>query len=98
MRSKGSNLKWIFLAGLLVLTPLLAMFLRNNRQHLPKAAFALALLPFIEMRLNVIASPYTWPTWPGFVSGIDISLTDGLAIAMICASNRVKTPLRLKLA
>lgn len=96
--SEGSSLKWIFLAGLLVLTPLLATYLRNHRQHLPKAAFVLALLPFIEMRINVTASPYSWPTWPGFVKGIDISLTDGLAIAMIYASSYVKTPLRLKLA
>ena len=91
-------MKWIFLAGLLVLTPLLAMYLRNHRQHLPKAAFVLALLPFIEMRLNVTASPYSWPTWPGFVKGIDISLSDGLALAMIYAGSRVATPLRLKLA
>ena len=91
-------MKWIFLAGLLVFTPLLATYLRNHRQYLPKAAFVLALLPFIEMRLNVTASPYTWPTWPGFVSGIDISLTDALAIAMIYAGSEVRTPLRLKLA
>lgn len=91
-------MKWIFLAGLLILTPLLTMFLRNNRQHLPKAAFALALLPFIEMRLNVTASPYTWPMWQGFVKGIDVSLTDSLAIAMILAGRQIKTPLRLKLA
>ena len=91
-------MKWVFLAGLLILTPMLAMFLRNNRQHLPKAAFLLALLPFIEMRLNVTASPYTWPVWQGFVKGIDVSLIDSLAIAMIFASNPVKTPLRLKLA
>ena len=91
-------MKWIFLAGLLVLTPPLATYLRNHRQYLPKAAFVLALLPFIEMRLNVTASPYSWPTWPGFVKGIDISLSDGLAIAMIYAGSRVATPLRLKLA
>ena len=96
--SEGSSLKWIFLAGLLVLTPLLATYLRNHRQYLPKAAFVLALLPFIEMRLNVTASPYSWPMWPGFVKGIDISLTDGLAIAMIYAGSRVASPLRLKLA
>lgn len=77
---------------------MLAMFLRNNRQHLPKAAFLLALLPFIEMRLNVTASPYTWPTWQGFVKGIDVSLIDALAIAMIFAGKEVATPLRLKLA
>jgi O-antigen ligase len=91
-------LKWIFLAGLLVLTPLLATYLRNHRQYLPKAAFVLALLPFIEMRLNVTASPYTWPMWQGFVKGIDVSLTDSLAIAMILAGRHIKTPLRLKLA
>ena len=91
-------MKWVFLAGLLILTPMLAMFLRNNRQHLPKAAFLLALLPFIEMRLNVTASPYTWPTWQGFVKGIDVSLIDALAIAMIFAGKEVATPLRLKLA
>jgi O-antigen ligase len=91
-------LKWIFLAGLLVFTPLLTMFLRNNRQHLPKAAFFLGLLPFIETRLNISAQPYGWPGWQGYVKGFDISLTDAVAIAMIIAGSRITTPLRIKLA
>ena len=91
-------MKWIFLAGLLVFTPLLTMFLRNNRQHLPKAAFALGLLPFIETRLNISAQPYGWPGWQGYVKGIDISLTDAVAVAMIVAGASIKTPLRIKLA
>lgn len=91
-------MKWIFLAGLLVFTPWLTMFLRNNRQHLPKAAFFLGLLPFIETRLNISAQPYGWPGWQGYVKGFDISLTDAVAIAMIVAGSRITTPLRIKLA
>lgn len=91
-------MKWIFLAGLLVFTPLLTMFLRNNRQHLPKAAFLLGILPFLETRLNISAQPYGWPGWQGYVKGFDFSLTDAVAIAMILAGSRIKTPLRIKLA
>ena len=91
-------MKWIFLLGLVFLTPALTLLLRQNRQHLPKAAFLLGLLPFIESGFNVSAAPYSWPMWQGIVKGIEVSLTDSLALAMILSSSRVRTPAVLKIA
>lgn len=91
-------MKWIFLAGLFLLTPLLIVYLKSNRQHLPLFAFALGLLPFIESRFNVSASPIAWPEWPGIAKGIELSLTDSVAIAMLLAGSRVRTPMALKIS
>lgn len=91
-------MKWIFLLGLMILTPALAAYLRGNRRHLPKAAFVLALLPFIEAKFNVSASPITWPAWQGIAKGITLSLTDAVAIAMIAASYKIRTPRIIALA
>lgn len=91
-------MKWIFLLGLILMTPALTFLLRHNRLLLPKAAVLLGFLPFIEAGFNVSASPYGWPTWQGIVKGIEISLTDSVALAMILSSTRVKTPAVLKMA
>ncbi len=91
-------MKWIFLAGLFVLTPMLVAFFRGHRNHLPKAAFVLGLMPFIEVGFNVSASPIAWPTWPGTAKGIELSLTDSVAIAMVVAGSRLKTPVGIKLS
>ena len=91
-------MKWIFLAGLIVLTPMLTVWLRGDQRRLALAAFFLGLLPFLEVRFNIVASPYTWSTWQGIAKGIDVSLIDAVAIAMILAGGRMRTPLRIKLA
>lgn len=91
-------MKWIFLVGLILFTPVLILLLRNNRDHLPKAAFFLGLLPFIETRFNVSAAPISWALWPGYVRGIEFSLTDAVAIALILASGPVRSPAAVKLA
>jgi hypothetical protein len=91
--------KWIFLAGLFALTPLLISILRARPdKYLPIAAFALGLIPFLEAKFNIVASPYTWPAWQGYVKGIDVSLMEPIAIAMILAGHRVRTPLRIRAA
>lgn len=85
-------MKWVFLLGLIAFTPALAFFLKGNRRHLPSAAFVLGLLPFIEAKFNVSASPVTWPMWQGIAKGITLSLTDSVAIAMIAAGYKVRAP------
>jgi hypothetical protein len=90
--------KWVFLLGLMVFTPWLAVHLKANRRHLPYACFALGALPYLLNGLNVTASPISWPHWPGPVKGLDISLLDAIAVAIIYATKRVKTPLLLKAA
>lgn len=98
-RSEGpSDVKWVFLLGLLVFTPWLAMHLKANPKHLPYAGFAVGILPYLMSGLNLTASPISWAHWPGPVKGLDISLLDGIAVALIYVTKGVRTPLLLKCA
>ena len=88
-------MKWIFLAGLLALIPLLTGLLRAQPKYLLHACFALGLLLFF-MDPNLSVSPINWK-WPGPVKGVEISILDAIAIAMILATRPTRTPLGLKI-
>jgi hypothetical protein len=89
--------KWILLIALLIGTPALAMLLRSDRKWIPVAAFALALLPFLESGFNLAVAPYGWSTWLGYSQGFELSLIDAIAVSLIVATQRVPTPLAIKL-
>ncbi len=91
-------MKWVFLLALVVFTPWLAVHLKANRKHIPYACFTMGLLPFLLSGLNLTASPISWAHWPGPVKGVDISLMDGIAVALIYATRKVRTPFLLKAA
>jgi len=93
-----AEVKWVFLLGLMVFTPWLATFLKGNPKYLPHAGFAIGILPFLLSGLNLMASPIAWPFWSGAVKGFDISLLDGIAIAVIIATRPARTPIVLKVA
>lgn len=90
-------MKWIFILFLLGFTPALAAYLRGEPRYLPHACFAMAgMLFFLDPYLYV--APVSWPAWPGPVKGVEVSLIDGVAIAIIAATRgRAKTPLLLKI-
>jgi hypothetical protein len=90
--------KWVFLLALLVFTPWLALHLKANPRHLPYAGFAVGILPFLLSGFNLAASPISWSHWPGPVKGIDISLLDSVALALIFATKPTRTPVALKAA
>lgn len=89
-------MKWLFLLVWLVFTPALAAYLRSQPRYLPHACFAMgAMLFFLNPHLYV--APVSWPAWPGPVKGIEVSMIDGVAIAIIAATTgRARTPILLK--
>ena len=91
-------MKWVFLLGLLVFTPWLTAHLKANPKHLPYAGFAIGILPFMMSGLNLTASPIAWPYWPGPVKGMDVSLIDAVALAVLMSSRRVSTPVAIKIS
>jgi len=91
-------MKWIYLAGLLVLAILLTAQLKRNPRWLPHAAFGLAMMPFLEARFHLTSAPISWAGWAGPVQGIEISTTDAFAIAILLASKPIKSPAILKIA
>jgi O-Antigen ligase len=91
-------MKWIYLAGLLVLAILLAAQLKRNPRWLPHAAFGLAMMPFLEARFHLTSAPISWAGWAGPVQGIEVSATDAFAFAILLASRSAKSPTMLKIA
>jgi hypothetical protein len=90
--------KWIFLLALIVATPMLAVYLRGNPRHLPYVGLAVGISPFLLSGLNLAASPISWAHWPGPVKGLDVSLLDGIAIALIFATKPARTPIWIKIS
>ena len=88
-------MKWVFLAFLLVYTPLLAAWLKGNTKHAPKVWACLGFLPFVLGPWNLYIAPVSWAMWPGFVKGAELSLLDAVAAAvLISAPGRGSTPLK----
>lgn len=84
-------MKWIFIAGLLVLIPMLAGLLRSNPKYLVHTAFAIGALPFFVVPALYVA-PFSWAAWPGPVKGIEVSLIDAVALAVIISTRGVRIP------
>ena len=90
-------MKWIFLGALLLFIPTLTALLRSNPKYLVPCCLVLGLMPFIIVP-GLYVAPVSWAQWPGPVKGIEVSLVDGLSLAIIMATRRVRIPMALKLS
>lgn len=90
-------MKWVFLLFLIVFTPALGAFLRAQPRYIPHACFAMgAIFYFLDPWLYI--APVSWAYWPGPVKGVEVSLIDGIAVAIIMATRGgARTPIGLKL-
>lgn len=89
-------MKWVFLAFLMVFTPLAVSFLRAHTRYLVHACFLIGMAIFFQNPYFSI-SPIFWD-WPGPVQGLQVSLVDSLALAMVLSTPKVPIPLALRLA
>ena len=90
-------MKWLFLVGLILGTPILAMLLRGRPRMILLVCFLLGPgLYFLGQTLWV--SPISWVAWPGYVRGIYVSFIDAISIALITATHRLRIPVSIKLA
>lgn len=89
-------MKWVFIFGLMIGTPLLAAMLRSNRRLIVPACFLLGPALYL-LGPTLWAAPVSWPYWPGVARGIYVSFIDGVAIALIAATSPARIPLTVKL-
>ena len=90
-------MKWIFLLGLILAAPGLALILRSNPRYIVPACFLFGASYFI-LGPKLWAAAVAWPLWPGLARGIEVSYIDAIAVALIASTKSVKIPSRLKLA
>src|SRR5690348_9540892 len=90
-------MKWVFIAALLLLVPIVAAVLRSRPAYMAPACFVLGALPFF-LNLHLYVAPVSWANWSGLVKGIEVSVLDALAVAILLASRaHVSTPLSMKI-
>jgi O-Antigen ligase len=90
-------MKWIFIAGLFLIIPIIAAILRQRPQYMAQACFLVGVLPFF-LNFHLYVAPISWAYWSGIVKGIEISVLDALALGMLLASReQVRTPLPMKI-
>lgn len=90
-------MKWIFIAGLLVIIPALTGILRSSPRYRVWAAFLIGALPLLTVPYLYVA-PISWAGWAGPVKGIEVSLLDGVALAVLFSTPRVRIPLSFKVS
>ncbi len=90
-------MKWIFIACLLVFIPGLTVILRGHPRYRAHVAFAVGALPFFLAPYLYVA-PISWAGWAGSVKGVEVSLLDGVALAVVLSTPKVSIPLSLKLS
>jgi hypothetical protein len=89
-------MKWIFIAAILLLVPIVMAILRGRPQYMAHACFLLGVLPFF-LNFHLYVAPISWAYWPGIVKGVEISALDALALGMLLATREhVRTPLPIK--
>lgn len=81
--------RFVALALILLSLPTLIGLLRQNPGQRNWAFIALGAVLFFGTSLRVDASIIGWPLWNGTVKGIEVSVADTLAIALIVTRRRV---------
>jgi O-antigen ligase len=89
--------KWILMALLLALIPVLTGLLRSQPRFQVHACFALGLAVFfIDPHLGM--APISWTFWTGAVKGIELTLIDSIAVSLLLSSKPVRVPAAIKAA
>jgi O-antigen ligase len=86
-------LKYAFLTVALLAVLPLAGWLRNNKRHVPKFWVFVGFFPFGITIFHGYFAVISWPYWPGYVKGLEISLLDLLLIALYLTLPSARTVL-----
>lgn len=81
-------MKWIFLIVASAAVVPFAGWLRRHPSEAPKVWMLVGFLPFGIGALHLYMAAISWPEWPGYVKGTEISILDLLAISLLLSLPR----------
>lgn len=85
-------MKWLFLILALVAILPLAEWLRRTPSQTGKIWILVGVLPFVLEPLHLFMAVVSWPFWPGYVKGIELSAIDLLAGAIFLSLPKDRRP------
>jgi len=90
--------KWLFLALLLGAIIPATIWIRLNKKRVHYLWIVVGLFPFLVGPFHLVTAPISWPTWLGYVKGLEITVLDAFAVAFCLGSPRLRSRLPFKLA
>ena len=90
-------MKWVFLLALLIGTPALAGLLRSQPRYLVHTCFVLGV-SMLLLGPSLWAAPIGWPAWPAPVKGLEVSFVDGISLALLVSTRKVRIPSTIKVS
>ena len=92
-------MRFIYLFAFILFVPALAMMMRNNSALRPKVWFALGIAVWLSSPYHWLFNLWPgWNMWPGYVKGLELSIVDAIAMAMLISGTHHGEPVRFKLA
>ncbi len=85
-------MKWVALLAFIGLVPVLMGWLRENPKRAPLVWTAMGFLPFVMGPWHLIIAPISWAMWPGYVKGLELSLLDFMALAVVLRYQNMRVP------
>ena len=83
-------MKWIVLIAAIMVLPVLVQWLKANPKKSPIVSMVLGFLPFVFTPWHLSVSPISWALWPGYVDGMEITLLDLVALAIVLSGTHRK--------
>ena len=91
-------MKWLALACALAAILPVSGYLRQNPALTLKVWILVGFLPFAIVPLHLYMALVSWPDWPGYVKGAEVSALDLVAIVLYLALPKTTTRLPFRLA
>lgn len=88
-------MSWIFLLGVGALCLGLAALFKSNPRHIGPGLFVMSISLYFQDPF-LYAAPISWQHWPGPVKGLEVSVVDAFALAILYATKGPKVPAALK--
>ena len=83
-------MKWAVLVVFFLLVPVLVSALRSRPVSRPIIWGALGFLPLVVDGLNLDVAPVSWAQWTGYIKGIEVTLVDVVALAIVISRPRIR--------
>jgi O-antigen ligase len=90
--------KWVVLVIALASILPLSDWLRRNPSEVPKVWVLMGFLSFLFVPLHLYIATISWPLWPGFVKGAELSILDLLALIIYFSLPRARHSLPFQLS
>lgn len=76
-------MKYLGLLIIIGLVPVLVAMISSGAAGRRAVAFLFGAIPLFLHAAHITVAPVSWPYWPGYVKGIEFSLVDSFAVAVL---------------